>query len=412
MKNYSRRNFFGKLMALPAGLWLTNYQAFSGSAAVRNQVKITAIKAMNLDFLGDACLIKIETDSGLVGYGEAGVNSTIARGQLQYITREATGLIGGDPLSIERHFFRLSAPQNPIRISMGVISGIDIALWDLSSKILDTPIYKLLGGPFRDGCPMYSHTTALKDMMDPGSCREWAAYIKAQPEGFTLFKGGPPFNVQRPFHPTISSSELRMLKQGFINIRDAVGDSVDIALHCTGQFDTPSSIAMANTLEDVNISFIEDPLNATYSEGWAALKRGTRVPVLTGEKLDTVKEFKPFLDGQVVDIIHPDISYAGGITGLMKIADYASITRTPVATHNAGTLIRTYASAHFSMAIDNFYKSESRLGRPEHMYEQMATEAPVIRKAILQVPDKPGLGFTIDESFLRKHLPKDEQWWG
>jgi L-alanine-DL-glutamate epimerase-like enolase superfamily enzyme len=412
MKNYSRRNFLGKFMAIPAGLWLTNYQAFSGSASVRNQVKITAIKAMNLDFLGDGCLIKIETDSGLIGYGEAGVNSTIARGQLQYITREATGLIGGDPLAIGRHFFRLSAPQNPLRISMGVISGIDIALWDLAGKILDQPIYNLLGGPFRNGCPMYSHTSALKDMMDPASCKEWAAYIKQQPEGFTLFKGGPPFEVQRPWHPVVSTSELKMLKQGFTNMRDAVGDSVDLALHCTGQFNTPSGISMANTLEDLNISFIEDPLNAVYSDGWLALKRGTRVRVLTGEKLETVKEFKPFLDEQAVDIIHPDISYAGGITGLMKIADYAAISRTPVATHNAGTLIRTYASAHFSMAIDNFYKSESRLGRPERMYEQMATEAPVIKNAILQVSDKPGLGFTIDEAFLKKHLPKDETWWG
>ena len=412
MTNYSRRNFLGKLMTLPAGLWLTNYQAFSGSAAYKNQVKITAIKAMNLDFLGDGCLIKIETDSGLTGFGEAGVNSTIARGQLQYITREATGLIGGDPLSIQRHFFRMSAPQNPLRISMGVISGIDIALWDLAGKILDQPIYKLLGGPFRDGCPMYSHTSALKDMMDPASCKEWAAYIKQQPEGFNLFKGGPPFPLKRPWHPTVSSAELKILNQGFTNLRDAVGDSVDLALHCTGTFDTTSSIAMANALQHLNIAFIEDPLNAIYSDGWMALRRATTVPILTGEKLETVREFKPFLDQQIVNFVHPDISYAGGFTGLMKIADYAAISRTPVATHNAGTLIRTYASAHFSMAIDNFYKSESRLGRPERMYEQMSTEPPVIKNAILQVSDKPGLGFTIDEAFLKKHLPKDETWWG
>jgi L-alanine-DL-glutamate epimerase-like enolase superfamily enzyme len=411
MKKETRRNFLGKLIALPAGLWLTSYRAFSESPALRDQVKITDIKAMQLDFLGDGCLIKIETDSGLVGYGEAGVNSTIARGQIYQIIRTA-GLIGEDPLSIQKHFFRMTAPQNPMRISMGVISGIDIALWDLASKIIDLPIYKLLGGPFRDGCPMYSHTSGLKDMMDPVACREWAAWIKKQPEGFNTFKGSGPFTIQRPWHPPVTNTELRILKQGFTNIRDAVGDSIDIALHCGGQFDAPSAIALANTLQPLGIVFIEDPINVHFSEAWLALKHGTSVPVLTGEKLETVREFKPFLDNHALDFIHPDISYAGGFTGVMKIADYAAMSRVPVALHNAGTLIRTYASAHLSMAIQNFYKSESRLGREGRMYEQMATEPPLLRNGILQVPEKAGLGFTISEPFLKAHLPKDESWWG
>jgi hypothetical protein len=127
MKNFSRRNFFGRLIALPAGLWLSNYLAFSSSASVRNQVKITGVKAMQLDFLGDGCLIKIETDSGLTGYGEAGVNSKIAIGHIQQINSSA-GLIGEDPLSIERHFYRMSSMQHPLMAPMGTISGIDIAL--------------------------------------------------------------------------------------------------------------------------------------------------------------------------------------------------------------------------------------------------------------------------------------------
>jgi galactonate dehydratase len=413
MKNYSRRDFFGRLMVLPAGLWLSNYYAFSSSASFRNQVKITGIKAMQLDFLSDGCLIKVETDSGLVGYGEAGVNSTIARGHILQINASA-GLIGEDPLSIERHFYRMSSMQHPLMAPMGTISGIDIALWDLAGKILDQPIYKLLGGPFRDGCPMYSHGDALRDMLDPASCREWAELIKKQSEGFTTFKIGAPFRIQMPFHPTVTSAELKILKQGFTNVRNAVGESIEIGLHCHGEFDTPSSIAMANTVQPLNVVFIEDPLSVLYSEGWVALKRGTSVPVMTGEKLESLRQFKPFLDEQVVDFVHPDISYAGGFTGCMKIADYAALTRTPVALHNVGTLIRTYASAHLSMAIQNFYRSESRLGESSgQVLEQMSlTEPPILRNGILKVYDKPGLGLSIDESFLKKHLPKDEPWWG
>lgn len=412
MNNYSRRNFLGSLIALPAGLWMTNYRDLSASAQVKNQVKITAIKAMQLDFQGDGCLIKIETDSGLVGYGEAGVSSAIALGHIMQINRSAR-LIGEDPLSIERHFYRMTSMQHPLLAPIGTISGIDMALWDLAGKILDQPIYKLLGGPFRDGCPMYSHGDALKNMLDPEACRVWADYIRKQPEGFTTFKIGPPFRIQMPYHPTVTSAELKLLQQGFTNLRDAVGDDIELGLHCHGEFDTPSSIAMANIVHPMNMVFIEDPLNALFSEGWSALKRGTRVPVMTGEKLESIQHFKPFLDSQAVDYIHPDISYAGGFTGVKKIADYAALTRTPVALHNVGSLVRTYASAHLSMGIQNFYRSESRLGRPERVIEKMALgEAPVVRNGTLHVSDNPGLGFTIDEKFMKEHLPKGEPWWG
>ena len=134
---------------------------------------------------------------------------------------------------------------------------------------------------------------------------------------------------------------------------------------------------------------------------------------MTGEKLDTLRQFKPFLDAQAVDYVHPDISFAGGFTGCMKIVDYAAITRTPVALHNVGTLVKTIASAHLSMAIQNFFKSESRLGFKGRVIEQMSTvEPPVVRNGILNVPDKPGLGLSLDESFLKSHLAKDEPWWG
>jgi L-alanine-DL-glutamate epimerase-like enolase superfamily enzyme len=109
-----------------------------------------------------------------------------------------------------------------------------------------------------------------------------------------------------------------------------------------------------------------------------------------------------------------DISYASGFTGCIKIADYAALTRTPVALHNVGTLVRTYASAHLSMAIENFYRSESSLGEESGLVlqEMSDEEQPVLRNSILKVSDRPGLGLIIDEGFLKKHLPKGEPWWG
>ena len=422
--HWTRRRLLRVACALPGGSWLANYRALAAPFA--GQVKITAIKAMQLDFQFDGCLIKVETDAGLAGYGETGTNGTTARSHIEHMTttrafgstsyREGpAGLIGADPLAIERHFYRMTSMQHPFMAFVGTISGIDIALWDLAGKITGQPVYKLLGGPFRDGCPMYSHGDALKDMHDKGACKAWVDSMKEQPEGFNFFKFNidQAFRIERPFHPTVTSEEMRRLYRGYANVREAAGDAFDIGVACHGEFDTPSSIAICKAVEPLNVAFVEDSLNVPYSEGWAALKRSTRVPILTGEKLQLLREFKPFLDAQAVDIIHPDVSFAGGLTGCRKIADYAAITRTPVALHNVGTLVRTYASAHLSMAIQNFYRSESWLGRPGRLREQMTTGSPpAVKGGILRVPDNPGLGLEIDEGFMKKQLMKGEPWWG
>jgi galactonate dehydratase len=158
--------------------------------------------------------------------------------------------------------------------------------------------------------------------------------------------------------------------------------------------------------------FIEDALSPPFSEAWMALRRSTRVPLLTGEKLEMVRGFKPFLDSQAVDIIHPDLAFAGGITGTRKIADYAAQFRTPVALHNVGSLVLTYANAHFGASIQNFYRSESQLGRPGRYIEGMAAGSPLdVRKGLLKVPVAPGLGLEIDPDFLKKNLAPGEEYW-
>ena len=127
---------------------------------------------------------------------------------------------------------------------------------------------------------------------------------------------------------------------------------------------------------------------------------------MTGEKLEMVKQFKPFIDSQTVDIIHPDISYAGGISGCRKIADYAALARIPMALHNIGSLVRTYASVHLAASIPNFYRSECRLGRPGRIYEKMAAGAPpVIKNSLFQLPQGPGLGLEIDPAHMKEHTP-------
>jgi galactonate dehydratase len=291
-----------------------------------------------------------------------------------------------------------------------------MALWDLAGKITGLRVVELLGGPFRDAITMYSHGSAGLNMLDPSSCREWAKQIRSAGEGFRAFK----INVDRAAGvpsgrytmATLTTEQVRNVGRAFANVREAVGEEIDIAVHCHNEFDAPSALAVAKAVEPMNPLFLEDPLPVPFSESWMSLKRSTRIPILTGEKLEMVAGFRPFLDHQGADIIHPDLAFAGGITGTKKIADYAMLTRTPVALHNVGSLVLTFASAHFGAAIQNFFRSESALGRPTRHVENMAaSNPPEVRNGMLKVPEGPGLGLALNEEYLKSQLVDGEKFW-
>jgi galactonate dehydratase len=410
MKPLSRRDLLRLAVALPSVGLFSRYRALA--AQNLNRVKITGIRAMAIQNIAGNCLIRIDTDSGVTGYGEAGATGPMARARIE--TMQSL-LVGKDPLAIEVHFQNMTSLMHTYMAHIPTISGIDIALWDLAGKIIGAPVCTLLGGPFRPSIQMYSHGIGL-DMLDPASCRDWAQRIKAMPEGFTAFKNNidPVLGVPvARFAPTLTTQQLRNVARGYANCREAVGDDIDIAVHCHNELDTPSAIAVAKAVEPMNPLFIEDALNPPFSEAWMALRRSTRVPLLTGEKLELVRGFRPFVDNQAVDIIHPDLSFAGGFTGVRKIADYAAIFRTPVALHNVGSLVLTYANAHFGGSIQNFYRSESQLGRPNHYIEGMAaSNPPQVRNGLLMVPTAPGLGLEINPDFLKKNIAAGEPYWG
>jgi galactonate dehydratase len=404
--NCKRRDFLKAALLLPAAAHCARFEALA--APLRGAVKITSIKALQLDCQFDGCLVRIETDAGVTGYGETGIDVRMTRALIPRLR-----LLGADPLSIERHFQAMTGLIHPNRPNYPFISGIDIALWDLAGRLLDLPIYKLMGGPLRDSVEMYTHGDTVKDMGSLASCREWMQWNRDQPEGFKTFKIEPLQALHgEPAGPEVTTAQLEKIARGFRNLREAAGDSVDLAVHCHNQYDVPSAIAVARSTEDIHPAWIEDPLNhVEFCEGWMAVKRATRTPVLTGEKVEMVKEFKPFIDNVAVDIIHPDISFAGGFSGCRRIADYAQLNRVPMALHNVGSLVRTFASVHLAASIPNFYRCESRLGHIERIIENMAVGKPqLIKNSMFALPQGPGLGLEIDPDFMRRHTPPGEDW--
>jgi L-alanine-DL-glutamate epimerase-like enolase superfamily enzyme len=407
--SWTRRHFMRLAVALPAAGALCNLKALA--APLAGKVKITGIKAMGLNHIAGNCLIRIDTDSGLVGYGEAGATGPMARARIETMKPL---LIGKDPLAIEVHFQRMSSLMYNYVAHIPTVSGIDIALWDLAGKITGLPVNVLLGGRFRDSIPMYSHGIGL-NMLDKASCREWARRIKELPEGFTIYKCNIHEVLGVPsgeFANTLTTAQLRDVGRGYANVREAVGDSIDIAVHCHGELDTPSAIGVAKAVEPMNPLWIEDPLNPVFSEGWMELRRSTNARLLTGEKLELVRGFRPFLDNGAVDVIHPDLAFAGGITGTKKIADYAVLSRTPLGLHNVGSLVMTYANAQFAPAIQNLFRVESALAHPGRYVEAMAaSNPPHVSKGEMSIPPGPGLALDLNPDFLRKNLAAGEPFW-
>jgi len=271
-KFWTRRDLIRLALAAPAGAFLSNLKLFAAPHA--GKVKITDIKAMGLNHIAGNCLIRIDTDSGLTGYGEAGATGPMARARIETMKPL---LIGKDPLAIEVHFQQMSSLMYNYFAHIPTASGIDIALWDLAGKITNLPVNVLLGGRFRDTIPMYSHGIDV-DMLDKASCRGWAGRIRQMQEGFTVFK----CNIHTiigvasgEFANTLTTAQLRDVKRAFDNVREAVGDDIDIAVHCHGELDAPSAIGVAKAVEPMNPLWIEDPLNPVFSEGWMDLRRST-----------------------------------------------------------------------------------------------------------------------------------------
>jgi galactonate dehydratase len=385
------------------------------AAGTRGMVKITGIRAMRLD--DGFCLVRVDTDAGISGFGECGNNDgNLVRA---VVASHAAGgsrlphlsLIGKDPLAIRVHHHNMFMAYPQRRPHMQVLSGIDMALWDLAGKLLGQPVSQLLGGRFRDEIALYSHCPQ-GDFTDPGAWRERAAELKADPHGFTAFKvdihSAIGTNMQE-YVPSLSPGDIRKVRRSYELARENFGPEIDIIVHCHCELDTPSAIAVAEAVEPIRPLYYEDPLQPGFSENWLALRRTTRVPILTGENLELPEQALPFLQSQAVDCLQPDIVNSGGITGTKVIADLAALYRTPITLHNVSGLLLNMASQQLAASVFNCPRIECTV-RATGL--QWAVKNPLeIRNGKMKVSTAPGLGVTLDEDYLKAHRYAGEPYW-
>jgi len=414
MRTQSRRTFLCTLAATSGTSFLSRYHLLAASE--KGKVKIRDLKVMILQGPRTYTLVKVESDAGLAGVGEAYGSPGV--GVKEQVLALRPELIGQDPLEIEKIYVGLGRrTDGSAHALMRAVSGIEMALWDLAGKVLGVPASTLLGGRFRDRVRLYDHA-APKNMLDKASCREWAARVRENPSGFTAHKFGFPRTApaadpgRDPGNRVLSSRELRNIRQGFENCREALGWDHDILVHCHWEYDLRTAIELARAVEPIRPLWLEDPMPVAYSESWRRLTAAADVPIATGENWMRANEALPFVINHGCDILHPDLRNSGGFLENKKMAALADFFYLPMANHNTGSAVNTLATVQWAASIRDYIACETVIGRRDWMDDVVVHEGLLVKNGFIEVPNKPGLGIELDPDVVKAHLAPGETWWG
>ena len=373
-------------------------------------MKITSITARVCNAeMRNWVFVRVETDEpGLFGWGEA---------TLEWKTRAVVGaledlealLIGQDPRDIEqchqimtRHgFWRLGVE------GMSAISGIEIALWDISGKSLGVPVWRLLGGKVRNHLRTYTHL-GLGDMK--------AVYESSSSEtiverGRVVTRAG--YDAVKvvciPYTHYVSPTKaVDQVGDMVAALREAVGPNVDIMVDFHGR---PASVNAAmdyiRAIEPARIMFAEEPLPPEHVAGLAHITQRSPVPIASGERLVGRREFAPSIAARAFHIAQPDICHTGGLLEAKKIAALAETAGIGLAPHNPLGPLAGVAALHYGISTPNVIIQEEMSGAVA-WYDDVVTWPITRRPGRWDAPEMPGLGVTVNEDVIAKHPFKQE----
>jgi len=363
-------------------------------------------------------IVRIDTNQGVYGLGEVrdGASAT-------YALMLKSRILGENPLRIDFLFRKIKQFGGPARQAGGVVS-IEMALWDIAGKVYGVPVYQMLGGRFRDRIRIYADTTESKDP------KVYARNMKIRKEemGLTWLKmdlgidmvEDTPGTVTRPSglsrwdesflpHPFVATEVtdkgIDMLCEYVAAIREAVGMEIPLSMDHLGHIGVKSCIRLGKAYEKYNLSWMEDLIPWQYTDMWQRITEESPTPTLTGEDIYLKEDFIKLCERHAVSKIHPDLATSGGILETHKIGDAAMEYGVPMAMHYAGLPIGCMASVHCAAATENFLALENHsLDVPWWQDLVEGIDKPIINKGYITVPETPGLGVTLNEDLVRRHL--------
>jgi L-alanine-DL-glutamate epimerase-like enolase superfamily enzyme len=428
-----RRDLFKASAGIMGGALLSR-EAAAEQAAQRNvntnsspsALKITDLRVAVVAKPGPSpCpIIRIDTNQGVYGLGEVrdGASPT-------YALFLKSRLLNENPLNITFLFQKIKQFGFHGRQAGGVVA-VEEALWDIAGKVYNVPIYQMLGGKFRDRVRIYADTD---ESQDP---KIFAQRLKARKEemGLTWLKMDVGINLVQSIPGTVTQPaelttwERRSLPHPFVATevtekgieklseyvqaaREAVGMEIPLSIDHLGHLGVNSIIRLGKAYEKFNLAWIEDVIPWQYTDMLAHITAESPTPVLTGEDIYLKEDFIKLCEKHAVSKIHPDISTSGGILETHKIGDAAMELGVPMAMHYAGTPVGAMASVHCAAATENFLACENHsLDVPWWQDLVEGIEKPIINRGFIKVPDKPGLGITLNEEVVRRHLAPNTEY--
>ncbi len=354
----------------------------------------------------DTALVRIDTDAGISGVGEAKVSAGSPgdyHGVVAVINHEfGPGLVGQDPRNISRIWESLySGTRGHYALARGhvfpamsrrgaaisAISGIDIALWDILGKSLNTPVWQLLGGRKAERMPAYA-SGGWADAANIGE--QLKAYVarggfKAVKMRIGVFDGSPAASAER-----------------VIAARAALGPGIELMADAHGTFTVSEARQFCHLVRDCNLAWFEEPVSADDKRGLAEVRAGTHIPIATGESECTRFDFRDLIELRAADILQPDLAICGGITEAMRICALASAANLRVAPHLWAGAPAFAAGLHVAAASNACHILEYSLGANPMIHELVEERFPV-DGGTLMIPDRPGLGITIVDDFVQRH---------
>ena len=342
--------------------------------------------------------VTVRTDEGIVGVGESGAWGFLPASKAA-VESFRDYLIGTDPLRRDHHYQYLyrNAHFRGAAV-MGALSAIDIALWDIAGKFYDAPVYELLGGACRRKARVYVHAFGETTDELVEEC------VAAKEQGFTAVGHLSPL-LDEPRSEPYFETHAELVGGAAERVhryREAVGDAVDLCIEIHRRLDPEQAIALGREIEDAHPMFYEDPVRPDSFDAMAQVAEKIGIPIATGERIHTVQEFEMLLARDAVQYVRPDIALAGGLTGAKKVAALAEARHVGVVPHNPLSPVTTAASLQLAAAIPNFAIQEYpyRPGRGEAPGHDLVQESFHRDGGFLEIPDRPGIGVTLDEDAL------------
>jgi D-galactarolactone cycloisomerase len=348
-----------------------------------------------------SALCVVDTDEGIQGVGEAFYYGGPAR-IVGCLISEALAplLIGRDPLDnavIWDFLYNWTRDQGMKGLPISALSAIDIALWDIKGKALGLPVYNLMGGAYREKARAYA--TGLYEPQNVHSVED--ALVKEalgyKEQGFCAMKLKVGYGIE---------TDMRYVK----GVREAIGDEMVLMVDANHAYNAAEAIQLAGQMEQYNVYWLEEPVPPEDIEGYIEVKQRSNILIAGGEDEFTRYGFRELITRRAVDILQPDLCAAGGFTEMMKIVALASAWNVPLIPHVWGTNVGLAASLQFFATLPHFPERRHPAEpffeydrSPHPLREGVTQERFEMRESYLDIPQRPGLGITLDMDFVKRH---------